>query len=83
MKCCKVKQKHNLFLVCSDLEQGKCENMVNFMLYISADLENLTNFQPAGGVDDPNFTYYFKVFSFFIFMEFRIMYHRFFVTRVS
>ncbi|CAI9275072.1 unnamed protein product [Lactuca saligna] len=66
MKCCEVKQKHNFFLVCSDrnhpfLEQGKCENMVNFMLYISADLENLTNFQPAGGVDDPNFTYYFKL----------------------
>ncbi|MFS8006695.1 putative CXXC motif containing zinc binding protein [Helianthus anomalus] len=35
--------------------------MVNFMLYITAELENLTNFQPKGGDDDPNFTYYFKL----------------------
>ncbi|KAI3812492.1 hypothetical protein L1987_17202 [Smallanthus sonchifolius] len=31
------------------------------MLYITAELENLTNFQPKAGVDDPNFTYYFKL----------------------
>lgn len=35
--------------------------MVNYMLYISGELENLTNFQPRGGVDDPDFTYYFKL----------------------
>ncbi|XP_024963108.1 UPF0587 protein C1orf123 homolog [Cynara cardunculus var. scolymus] len=34
--------------------------MVNYMLYISGELENLTNFQPRGSVDDPDFTYYFK-----------------------
>lgn len=31
------------------------------MLMISADLENLTNLQPQGGCDDPNFSYFFKV----------------------
>lgn len=35
--------------------------MVNCMLMISADLENLTNLQPQGGCDDPNFSYFFKV----------------------
>nr|XP_043606268.1 CXXC motif containing zinc binding protein [Erigeron canadensis] len=35
--------------------------MVNFVLYISADLENLTNFSPRFGVDDPSFTYFFKL----------------------
>uniref|UniRef100_A0A7N0UU09 CXXC motif containing zinc binding protein n=1 Tax=Kalanchoe fedtschenkoi TaxID=63787 RepID=A0A7N0UU09_KALFE len=35
--------------------------MVNFMLMIAADLENLTNLQPQGGVDDPDFAYHFKV----------------------
>ncbi|MBA0568266.1 hypothetical protein Golax_003538 [Gossypium laxum] len=35
--------------------------MVNFMLKISADLENLTNLQPQGGCDDPSFPYLFKV----------------------
>ncbi|KAI7978883.1 UPF0587 protein GA18326 [Camellia lanceoleosa] len=34
--------------------------MVNLMLMITAELENLTNLQPQGGCDDPNFTYYFK-----------------------
>ncbi|KAL7164533.1 hypothetical protein ACSBR2_040438 [Camellia fascicularis] len=35
--------------------------MVNLMLMITAELENLTNLQPQGGCDDPNFTYYFKM----------------------
>lgn len=35
--------------------------MVNYMLMITADLENLTNLQPQGGCDDPNFSYFFKV----------------------
>ncbi|ERN15390.1 hypothetical protein AMTRI_Chr05g68950 [Amborella trichopoda] len=35
--------------------------MVNLMLEIKGDLENLTNLQPQGGCDDPNFSYYFKV----------------------
>ncbi|XP_073130390.1 uncharacterized protein [Henckelia pumila] len=34
--------------------------MVNYMLMISAELENLTGFQPQDGCDDANFTYYFK-----------------------
>ncbi|XP_071703764.1 uncharacterized protein [Rutidosis leptorrhynchoides] len=34
---------------------------MGYYLYVTADLENLTNFQPNGGVDDPNFTYYFKL----------------------
>lgn len=36
--------------------------MVNYVLKISADLENLTNLQPSGGCDDSNFPYLFKVF---------------------
>ena len=36
--------------------------MVNYMLMISADLENLTDLQPQAGCDDPNFSYLFKVF---------------------
>ncbi|KAL3818976.1 hypothetical protein ACJIZ3_004881 [Penstemon smallii] len=35
--------------------------MVNYLLMITADLENLTNLQPQGGCDDPSFTYYFKM----------------------
>lgn len=35
--------------------------MVLYMLLISAELENLTNLQPLGGCDDPNYRYYFKV----------------------
>ncbi|XP_042518821.1 CXXC motif containing zinc binding protein-like isoform X2 [Macadamia integrifolia] len=35
--------------------------MVNFMLTITAKLVNLTNLQPQGGIDDPNFSYYFKM----------------------
>ncbi|KAA8521305.1 hypothetical protein F0562_011949 [Nyssa sinensis] len=35
--------------------------MVNYMLMITAELENLTNLQPQGGSDDPNYTYYFKM----------------------
>jgi hypothetical protein len=35
--------------------------MVNYLLMISGELENLTNLQPQGGVDDPNFSYFFKV----------------------
>ncbi|CAN6457018.1 unnamed protein product [Victoria cruziana] len=35
--------------------------MVNFMLEIKGDLENLTNLQPQGGCDDPDFPYYFKL----------------------
>ncbi|KAJ9701917.1 hypothetical protein PVL29_003923 [Vitis rotundifolia] len=35
--------------------------MVNYMLMITGELENLTNLQPQGGCDDPDFTYYFKV----------------------
>ncbi|KAL0884317.1 hypothetical protein Bca101_008298 [Brassica carinata] len=34
--------------------------MVNSVLKITADLENLTNLQPSGGCDDPNFPYLFK-----------------------
>ncbi|GFZ17202.1 hypothetical protein Acr_26g0004720 [Actinidia rufa] len=35
--------------------------MVNFALMITAELENLTNLEPEGGCDDPNFTYYIKI----------------------
>lgn len=35
--------------------------MVNYLLQITADLENLTDLQPQGGCDDPNFSYLFKV----------------------
>ncbi|XP_020588696.1 UPF0587 protein C1orf123 isoform X2 [Phalaenopsis equestris] len=35
--------------------------MVYYLLSISAELENLTDLQPCGGCDDPNFSYYFKV----------------------
>ncbi|KAK9273344.1 hypothetical protein L1049_018153 [Liquidambar formosana] len=35
--------------------------MVNFMLMITAELENLTNLQPQGGCDDPSFSYYVKL----------------------
>lgn len=35
--------------------------MVNYVLKITADLENLTNLQPSGGCDDSNFPYLFKV----------------------
>ncbi|XP_052210929.1 uncharacterized protein LOC127813871 [Diospyros lotus] len=35
--------------------------MVNYMLRIKAELENLTNLEPQGGCDDPNFSYYFKL----------------------
>ncbi|KAJ4708151.1 hypothetical protein OWV82_018145 [Melia azedarach] len=35
--------------------------MVNYMLMICADLENLTDLQPQGGCDDPNFSYFFKL----------------------
>ncbi|XAR69272.1 hypothetical protein NMG60_11000800 [Bertholletia excelsa] len=35
--------------------------MVNYMLMITAELENLTNLQPEGGCDDPNFSYFFKL----------------------
>ncbi|CAL0324878.1 unnamed protein product [Lupinus luteus] len=34
--------------------------MVNFMLMITAELDNLTNLQPQGGCDDANFSYLFK-----------------------
>jgi len=34
---------------------------VNYLLMITAELENLTNLEPQGGCDDPNFTYYFKL----------------------
>lgn len=37
------------------------KKMVNFMLMITAELENLTNLQPQDGCDDPNFSYLFKV----------------------
>ena len=41
--------------------------MVNYMLFVTGELENLTNFQPRGGVNAPNFTYYFKVvYTFFL-----------------
>ncbi|XP_029119385.1 uncharacterized protein [Elaeis guineensis] len=35
--------------------------MVFYMLSFTAELENLTNLQPRGGCDDPNYPYYFKV----------------------
>ncbi|KAF3447501.1 hypothetical protein FNV43_RR12687 [Rhamnella rubrinervis] len=35
--------------------------MVNYLLQITADLENLTDLQPQGGCDDPNFSYLFKL----------------------
>ncbi|KAL3744464.1 hypothetical protein ACJRO7_013689 [Eucalyptus globulus] len=35
--------------------------MVNYMLKITADLENLTNLQPQNGCDDPDFSYFFKL----------------------
>lgn len=35
--------------------------MVKYVLLITADLENLTDLQPEGGCDHPNFSYCFKV----------------------
>ncbi|GAV56983.1 DUF866 domain-containing protein [Cephalotus follicularis] len=35
--------------------------MVNYLLMITADLENLTNLQPQGGCDDPSFSYFFNL----------------------
>ncbi|KAJ0986528.1 hypothetical protein J5N97_004931 [Dioscorea zingiberensis] len=35
--------------------------MVLYLLTFTAELENLTNLQPRGGCDDPNFTYCFKL----------------------
>ncbi|CAK9143967.1 unnamed protein product [Ilex paraguariensis] len=35
--------------------------MVNYLLMITAELENLTDLQPQGGCDDPNFNYFFKL----------------------
>ncbi|RAL37993.1 hypothetical protein DM860_000687 [Cuscuta australis] len=35
--------------------------MVQYQLRITAELENLTNLQPQGGFDNPNFTYMFKL----------------------
>ncbi|KAG1367650.1 putative CXXC motif containing zinc binding protein [Cocos nucifera] len=35
--------------------------MVFYMLYFTAELENLTNLQPRGGCDDLSYPYYFKV----------------------
>lgn len=35
--------------------------MVQLKLEIKAELENLANFQPQGGCDDPDFSYYFKL----------------------
>lgn len=37
------------------------KKMVNYLLKITAELENLTDLQPEGGCDDPNFSYYFKM----------------------
>jgi hypothetical protein len=37
------------------------KKMVNYVLKITADLENLTNLQPSGGCDDSNFPYLFKL----------------------
>lgn len=36
--------------------------MVTFNLMITAEVDNVSSIQPMGGCDDPNFTYYFKVF---------------------
>ncbi|CAI9093621.1 OLC1v1029168C1 [Oldenlandia corymbosa var. corymbosa] len=35
--------------------------MVNYVLRITAELENLIELQPQGGCDDPKFTYYVKL----------------------
>lgn len=35
--------------------------MVYYALYVGAELDGLTNLQPRGGCDDPNFPYYLKV----------------------
>ncbi|PON86187.1 hypothetical protein TorRG33x02_180610 [Trema orientale] len=35
--------------------------MVNYALKITADLDNLTDLQPQGGCDDPEFSYLFKL----------------------
>lgn len=35
--------------------------MVFFALLVGAELDGLTNLQPAGGCDDPSFPYYFKL----------------------
>ena len=48
--------------------------MVNYVLKITADLENLTNLQPSGGCDDPNFPYLFKVSFIFTSLD---SFHRF------
>lgn len=40
--------------------------MVNYLLMVVAELENLTNLEPEGGCDDPNFSYLFKVSPIFI-----------------
>lgn len=56
--------------------------MVNHMLMICADLENLTDLQPQGGCDDPNFTYLFKVFFFKILpSRFHFVYSKFLLFR--
>ncbi|PWA81026.1 UPF0587 protein [Artemisia annua] len=35
--------------------------MTKYILWVSARLENMTNLQPMGGVDDPRFCYIFKL----------------------
>ncbi|KAI4376278.1 hypothetical protein MLD38_014060 [Melastoma candidum] len=35
--------------------------MVNYLLKVTAELENLTNLHPQGSCDDPDFYYFFKL----------------------
>ena len=42
-------------------EEEEERKMVNYMLKITAEVENVKSLQPMGGCDDPNFTFYFKV----------------------
>lgn len=46
----------------TEKKKKNCEAaMVYYALEFTAELDGLTNLQPRGGCDDPNFTFYFKV----------------------
>ncbi|MGV7354888.1 CXXC motif containing zinc binding protein, partial [Mycobacterium kansasii] len=34
---------------------------MNYKLMITAEMENIASLQPINGLNDPNFTYYFKL----------------------
>lgn len=55
--------------------------MVKCLLMITAELENLTNLEPQGGCDDPNFSYFFKV-SFSFFFKYIVFFFFFFLVQI-